>query len=122
MFVLIGIKIGVNQGFCGLPIGYEKQRNTEFLRRSSVFFWLLRCDLNQRPVAVPKKMVGRRGAPPFFRPRPLARLPFSATGGGRLTPLREPIGRWRSIYGNHQKSTPPEVLFRGAMHRNSYTE
>ena len=117
--------------------------------------WLRRKDLNQCPVAVPEKMFECRGISPFFRPRPLARLPASeklifrrrnrklgrnpddkvimvarrgfraerrsnamerispAQGGaaqwslrrrgGRLAPLREPVGRWP-----HNLRQPPK--------------
>ena len=48
--------------------------------------------------------------PRFFRPLPLARLPASAAGGGRLAPLREPSGRRFSPLPAEQEKAKPTPL------------
>ncbi len=51
--------------------------------------------------------------PRFYRPLPLARLPFSATGGGRLAPLREPGGRLESFFITKENTTQTGGVFFG---------
>ena len=92
------------------------------VHRTVPLLWV-RAKLEPTPCCDARHLRRRRRGFLIYRSLPLARLPLSATGGGRLAPLREPGGLFEACCAIQRKRKTTRLgglSFSGKLHRKRY--